>query len=84
MKLIEESIPKQELCMIDSLKEKKTKLYKSILATNKNNLKNTWSIIIQLLGKLKSKSKTPIMVHKVNEMLITDDITISNHFNHYL
>jgi len=73
MKLIEESIPKQRNLYDRLIKRKKQNKIKSILATNKNNLKNTWSIINQLLGKLKSKSKSPIMV---NETLITDDITI--------
>ena len=62
------------------VKTKKQAYIQSKLVENKKNLKKTWQIINQLLGK--SKVKTKNQFFNYNE-LICDDSEISNHFNTY-
>ena len=57
------------------VKNKKQAYIQSKLVENKKNLKKTWQIINQLLGKSKVKTKNQFFI---NNELICDDAEISN------
>ena len=61
-----------------TLKEKKEACYSSVFERHKNNLKQTWKIVNNLLGK---KKLDPCSTLKINNQLTSDAATISNHFN---
>ena len=67
--------------LISILKHYEKQYYKKLLEENKHNLAKTWKTLNYLIGKkkkLKIKSK-----FRHNNLEITDDKDISNHFNDY-
>ena len=61
-----------------TLKEKKEAYYSSVFERHKNNLKQIWKIVNNLLGK---KKLDPCSTLKINNQLTSDAATIANHFN---
>ena len=61
-----------------TLKEKKEAHYSSVFKRHKNNLKQIWKIVNNLLGKNKLD---PCSTLKINNQLTSDAATIANHFN---
>ena len=61
-----------------TLKEKKKAHYSSVFERHKYDLKQTWKIVNNLLGK---KKLDPCSTLKINYQLTCDAATIANHFN---
>ena len=61
-----------------TLKEKKKAHNSSVFKRHKNDLKQTWKIVNNLLGK---KKLDPCSTLKINNQLTSDAATIGNHFN---
>ena len=59
-------------------KEKKKAYYSSVIEKHKNDLKQTWKIVNNLLGK---KKLDPCSTLKINNQLTSDAATIASHFN---
>ena len=64
-----------------TLKEKKKAHCSSVFERHKNDLKQTWKIVNNLLGK---KKLDPCSALKINNQLTSDAATIANHFNFHL
>ena len=63
--------------------ETKRSYYHNTFRNYKNNMKKTWRIINETLGKTNQKNNLPIFIEH-NNTLITDPNRISNTFNDYL
>jgi len=69
------------LNIFNKLKRKaKQNYYKTALELNKSNMKQTWKILNQAIGKQNNKSKFP-QSFKINDETITDQSIIANEFN---
>jgi hypothetical protein len=69
--------------MYNTLKRKmKIIYYKNILVENKSNIKKTWSILKQAIGKLNDKSSYPNSF-TINNLSITDKQEAAEGFNHF-
>ena len=62
------------------IKMKKQNYIKSKLEENKYNLRETWRIINNLLGRKTQQQTNPM---SINGTLVTDDVIVANHFNDY-
>ena len=70
--------------MFETLKFKSKKNYYSkLISKYKNNLKNTWSVIKEVIGKTKIRSSTLPRRHVLNGIETFDKTTIANGFNDY-
>ena len=63
------------------LKRHEKEYYKSLLETNKNNLKKTWTVIRNVVNNCKQTKLNDSFSY--NNSIITDKKTISNKFNDY-
>ena len=68
---------KARIIYYHTLKEKKEAYYSSVFERHENNLKQTWKIVNNLLGKMKLD---PCSTLKINNQLTSDAATIANHF----
>ena len=62
------------------IKMKKQNYINSKLEENKYNLRETWKIINNLLGRKTQQQTNPM---SINGTLVTDDIIVANYFNDY-
>ena len=62
--------------------ETKRSYYHNTFRNYKNNMKKTWRIINETLGKTNQKNNLPMFIEH-NNTLITDSNSISNTFNDY-
>ena len=63
-------------------RELKRNYYSHLLEVNKNNMKNTWSVLKQAMGKQNNKSNLP-QTFKINNKSISGETEITNSFNKY-
>ena len=63
-------------------REMKTNYYKEQIDQHKNNIKKTWSVLNQALGKQAKQSHFP-NVFSINNQLISDKQEIADSFNKY-
>ena len=69
--------------MYNKLKRKmKISYFKQILDENKFNIKNTWSILKQAIGKTNDKSGFPNSFN-INNKLVTDKQHVAESFNNF-
>ena len=66
--------------IFEQSKFKKQAYYASLFKKQKNDLKQTWLAINDLLGKAKAKSCSSL---KINNQIVNDVKQITNHFNQY-
>jgi hypothetical protein len=63
-------------------RELKRNYYSHLLELNKNNMKNTWSVLKQAIGKQNDKSNWP-QTFKIDNKYISGETEITNSFNKY-
>jgi len=63
-------------------RELKINYYSHLLELNKNNMKNTWSVLKQAIGKRNDKSNWP-QTFKIDNKYISGETEITNSFNKY-
>ena len=74
----------KKYCRVFNLvrRELKSKYYRETLTKYKNNTKETWKLIGQVITKSKSISKLPSSF-VINDKVITDPTDIAENFNHF-
>ena len=58
----------------------KIKYFRNSLKENKHNIKKTWTILRQAIGKLNNKSSFPL-TFLINDIGITDKFQVAEGFN---
>ena len=62
------------------LQTKKTEYYLGLFKKHKQDIKGTWKVINNILGRKKQSTHSSL---KINNQLSSDSFEISNHFNHH-
>ncbi len=67
--------------LISSIRLQKKQYYEAFFSKYKNNIKQIWKLISEVIGKTKQKKRLPPFFQDENGLHITDKLEIANKFN---